>query len=214
VPSRARPPEQVAPAAPGSPSLRREALAERGLLHHRPGYPGPFRFLRRGRYYPDRAVRDALIAELRASSGQSRFDEQMLILHSLVEAAKLNKYQGLTFERAPKAGLGSRRRTRGTPSRRPARRQRVTRLLGVDELQPRRLTYPPGTSMSPSCRGSAQRMPRWAAHRELARSAASVMRASARACPGRRTRRRYRGRRWSGGRTPWRRGDHRDATGC
>jgi hypothetical protein len=79
-------------------TLHRGALAERRALHHKPGgYPGPFRILGREHYYPDNAVRDALIAEVRAAtSGQSRFDEHTLFLHDLVEATELSKSLGVT----------------------------------------------------------------------------------------------------------------------
>jgi hypothetical protein len=78
-------------------SLHRDALAERGVLRHKPGrHSGLFRFFGRERYYPGSAARNALITAVRvANSGQSRLDEHMLFLSDLVGIAGLDKDLGI-----------------------------------------------------------------------------------------------------------------------
>jgi len=78
-------------------SLHLDALAERGVLRRAPGTRSvPFRFLSSERYYPDPAVRDTLIAELRAAgSGQNQLDEHMVFLSDLVSSSLLNKDLGI-----------------------------------------------------------------------------------------------------------------------
>lgn len=72
-------------------SLHRDALTDRGVLRYKPGG-----FLGRERHYPDLAVRNALINEVRAAhGGQSPLSEQMLFLCDLVEGAELTKDLGL-----------------------------------------------------------------------------------------------------------------------
>ncbi|MFG2025924.1 GPP34 family phosphoprotein [Streptomyces sp. NPDC048825] len=77
-------------------SLHRAALAERGVLRPEPGErTGLSRFPASQRHCPDRALRDALIAEVRAAGSEHRrLDEHMLFLCDLVEAVGLSKDLG------------------------------------------------------------------------------------------------------------------------
>ncbi|WP_326689016.1 MULTISPECIES: GPP34 family phosphoprotein [unclassified Streptomyces] len=76
-------------------SLHRDALAARGVLHPKPGgHTGLFRA--RQRHYPDRVLREALIAEARAACGEeSRVDAHMLFLCDLMETVGLNRELGI-----------------------------------------------------------------------------------------------------------------------
>jgi hypothetical protein len=81
-------------------TLHRNALAERGALRHTPGARFvPFRIFKPERHYPDPAVRNALITEMRAvGSGQSRLDERALFLSDLVGSSELYKDLGVTLK--------------------------------------------------------------------------------------------------------------------
>jgi hypothetical protein len=89
--------------------LHREALVRRGLLRHVPG-----RFLGRERHYPDPAVRNALINEVRAAHcGMIPLHEHMLFLTDLVEGADLDGALGV----------------------RPTMRQRLDRGRGIGAVE-------------------------------------------------------------------------------
>jgi hypothetical protein len=76
-------------------SLHRARLVRRGALLPRPG-GGIFRSKTGQRHYPDHPLRDALIAEVRAtSSGQRRLDAHMLFLSDLMEAVGLSRDLGI-----------------------------------------------------------------------------------------------------------------------
>jgi hypothetical protein len=81
-------------------ALHRSALAGMGVLRHAPGARFvPFRIFKPERYYPDSAVRNALVTEVRAAcSGQSRLDERVLFLSDLVGSSELYKDLGVTLE--------------------------------------------------------------------------------------------------------------------
>ncbi|MEV0589864.1 GOLPH3/VPS74 family protein [Nonomuraea cavernae] len=73
--------------------LHREALTERRVLFHSPG----FRPRQEERHYPDPSVRNELISRLRAvGDGGVPLDEHMLLLLNLVAEAGLNEELGLT----------------------------------------------------------------------------------------------------------------------
>ncbi|MEV7007350.1 GPP34 family phosphoprotein [Streptosporangium sp. NPDC051022] len=74
-------------------TLHRTALTARGVLRRRSGG-----LLGRERHYPDTAVRDVLIDEVRAAYGERRpLDEHMLFLCDLVEGTRLSKDFRLTM---------------------------------------------------------------------------------------------------------------------
>lgn len=73
-------------------SLHRAALAERGLLHHRPAAS-----FRKERYHPERGARNALIDAVRAAyDGSGPLDPHLLFLCQLVGSAQLKRDVGLT----------------------------------------------------------------------------------------------------------------------
>jgi hypothetical protein len=81
-------------------TLHRNALAEQGVLRHTPGARFvPFRIFKPERHYPDPAVRNALITEMRAAgSGQSQLDERALFLSDLLGSSELYKDLGVTLK--------------------------------------------------------------------------------------------------------------------
>jgi len=83
-------------------ALHREALTGRGVLRRERG-----RFLGKDRYYPDPAVRNALINEVSAAhTGRIPLDEHLLFLCDLLEAAELTKDFGLRLTRRQRLDRG------------------------------------------------------------------------------------------------------------
>ncbi|MFD0492090.1 GPP34 family phosphoprotein [Saccharopolyspora spinosporotrichia] len=79
----------------------RAALAHRGLLRVEPA-TGLTRFIARERHRPDTAVRDALIAELRApTAGRRALDARLLFLSDLVAAVGLHGELGISDRAFP-----------------------------------------------------------------------------------------------------------------
>ncbi|MEV0702898.1 GPP34 family phosphoprotein [Saccharopolyspora sp. NPDC050389] len=86
-------------------ALHRAALVERDLLRHEPGkdLAGIFRG---ERHYPDYAARGMLLAAIQSAIGQDRYDEHMLLLCGLAQAADLELGNRLTMRQRLDQGRG------------------------------------------------------------------------------------------------------------